>query len=177
MLTDRSYFPQVFELATGDFLFEPHSGANYERDEDHIALISELLGKIPTRIAHSGKYSKEFFNRHGMVFDRHLIARLVVLVHIVCNLFLSLGFCTRLGELRHIKELRPWSLQEVLQEKYAFARADAEELCDFLLPMLHVNPVCSRPGQLNWVRCGLRADMVCKGNQYVKIALCKPTVG
>ena len=34
----------AFELATGDYLFEPHSGENYSRDEDHIAHIIELLG-------------------------------------------------------------------------------------------------------------------------------------
>lgn len=26
-------FPQAFELATGDYLFEPHSGEDYSRDE------------------------------------------------------------------------------------------------------------------------------------------------
>lgn len=35
----------AFELATGDYLFEPHSGEEYTRDEDHIALIIELLGR------------------------------------------------------------------------------------------------------------------------------------
>lgn len=29
----------AFELATGDYLFEPHSGEDYTRDEDHIALL------------------------------------------------------------------------------------------------------------------------------------------
>jgi len=53
----------AFELVTGDFLFEPHSGENYTRDEDHIALIVELLGTIPRRIALGGKYSKDFFNK------------------------------------------------------------------------------------------------------------------
>jgi len=53
----------AFELVTGDFLFEPHSGENYTRDEDHIALIVELLGPVPRRIALSGKYSKDFFNK------------------------------------------------------------------------------------------------------------------
>ncbi|XP_063606776.1 uncharacterized protein LOC134781439 [Penaeus indicus] len=55
----------AFELATGDYLFEPHSGADYTRDEDHLAHIIELLGKIPRHIAHSGKYSKEFFDKKG----------------------------------------------------------------------------------------------------------------
>ncbi|KAG1670927.1 SRSF protein kinase 2 [Nymphon striatum] len=53
----------AFELATGDYLFEPHSGDNYSRDEDHLAHIIELLGEIPRHIAFGGKYSKEFFNK------------------------------------------------------------------------------------------------------------------
>jgi len=55
----------AFELATGDYLFEPHSGEDYSRDEDHIAHIIELLGPVPIEIAHSGRYSREFFNRRG----------------------------------------------------------------------------------------------------------------
>ncbi|XP_063976254.1 SRSF protein kinase 3 [Diachasmimorpha longicaudata] len=55
----------AFELATGDYLFEPHSGADYSRDEDHLAHIIELLGEIPRRIALSGKYSKAFFTKKG----------------------------------------------------------------------------------------------------------------
>ncbi|XP_067025383.1 SRSF protein kinase 1-like isoform X1 [Acropora muricata] len=55
----------AFELATGDFLFEPHSGEDYTRDEDHLAHIIELLGKVPRNIALSGKYSRDFFNRKG----------------------------------------------------------------------------------------------------------------
>ncbi|XP_015429423.1 PREDICTED: SRSF protein kinase 3 [Dufourea novaeangliae] len=55
----------AFELATGDYLFEPHSGKDYCRDEDHLAHIIELLGEIPIRIALSGKNSKIFFNKKG----------------------------------------------------------------------------------------------------------------
>lgn len=53
----------AFELVTGDFLFEPHTGENYSRDEDHIALIVELLGPVPRGVALGGKYSKDFFNK------------------------------------------------------------------------------------------------------------------
>lgn len=83
---------QAFELATGDYLFEPHSGEDYTRDEgwlhrtavshyhsvtwkpssdvcvcvsDHIAHIIELLGPIPLPFALSGRYSREYFNRRG----------------------------------------------------------------------------------------------------------------
>lgn len=57
----------AFELATGDYLFEPHSGEDYSRDEDHIAHIIELLGPIPIEITHSGRYSREFFNKRGKI--------------------------------------------------------------------------------------------------------------
>ncbi|KAG9473374.1 hypothetical protein GDO78_016514 [Eleutherodactylus coqui] len=55
----------AFELATGDYLFEPHSGEDYSRDEDHIALIIELLGQIPRKLIAAGKHSKEFFTKKG----------------------------------------------------------------------------------------------------------------
>jgi len=55
----------VFELATGDVLFDPKSGKDYDRDEDHLALMIELLGKFPKSFAMSGKYSKKFFNKRG----------------------------------------------------------------------------------------------------------------
>ena len=32
---------------------------------DHIALIIELLGKVPRKLIVAGKYSKEFFTKKG----------------------------------------------------------------------------------------------------------------
>jgi serine/threonine protein kinase len=40
----------VFELATGDVLFDPRSGREYDRDEDHLALMMELCGRIPRKV-------------------------------------------------------------------------------------------------------------------------------
>ncbi|XP_072305490.1 SRSF protein kinase 3 [Eucyclogobius newberryi] len=60
----------AFELATGDYLFEPHSGEDYTRDEDHIAHVIELLGPMPLPFALSGRYSREYFNRKGEL--RHI---------------------------------------------------------------------------------------------------------
>ncbi|XP_030760502.1 SRSF protein kinase 1 [Sitophilus oryzae] len=60
----------AFELATGDYLFEPHSGEDYCRDEDHLAHIIELLGNIPKRIAQSGRDSKLYFNKKNEL--RHI---------------------------------------------------------------------------------------------------------
>ncbi|KAL1558194.1 non-specific serine/threonine protein kinase [Salvia divinorum] len=54
-----------FELATGDVLFDPHSGENFDRDEDHLALMMELLGMMPRKVALGGRYSRDFFNRFG----------------------------------------------------------------------------------------------------------------
>lgn len=97
-----------FELATGDVLFDPHSGENYDRDEDHLALMMELLGTMPRKVALGGRYSRDFFNRHG--------------------------------DLRHIRRLKFWPLNKVLMEKYEFSEEDANELADFLVPILDFVP-------------------------------------
>ena len=55
----------VFELATGDLLFDPRSGAEYGRDDDHLALMAELVGRPPRRVWSAGKRSREFFSRTG----------------------------------------------------------------------------------------------------------------
>ncbi|XP_060660699.1 LOW QUALITY PROTEIN: SRSF protein kinase 1 [Drosophila nasuta] len=55
----------VFELATGDYLFEPHSGDTYTRDEDHIAHIIELLGPIPRQIVFRGPWAQRTFYVNG----------------------------------------------------------------------------------------------------------------
>ncbi len=49
----RRAIVQVFELATGDYLFDPHTGDDYSRDEDHLAL--------------NGKYSKQYFDKRGLL--------------------------------------------------------------------------------------------------------------
>jgi len=128
-----SFACMIFELATGDFLFDPHSGRNYSRDEgelkkrhnlflflfffsdiffllfpDHIALMIELLGPYPKSLALTGKYSSEYFDRRG--------------------------------ELRHIHKLRAWSLADVLYEKYKLSREEAKSFASFLVPMLDFNP-------------------------------------
>lgn len=56
----------AFELATGDYLFDPHSGENYSRDEDHLAHIIELLGTIPTSLIMRGKLGLKYFTSYGL---------------------------------------------------------------------------------------------------------------
>lgn len=61
----------AFELATGDYLFEPHSGQNYSRDEDHVAHMIELLGPVPNRLMFGGTLSKLIFNDKGQLLHIH----------------------------------------------------------------------------------------------------------
>lgn len=98
----------IFELITGDFLFEPRTGRKYDKNEDHIAQMIELLGKLPKRMIQQGKYSDEIFNRKY--------------------------------ELRHIRDLDYWPLQDVLERKYHFEPEEAAMISSFLLPMLDYNP-------------------------------------
>ena len=55
----------AFELATGDFLFDPKESSHVSRDEDHLALMAELLGEFPQRMKTSGKKWHHFFDRQG----------------------------------------------------------------------------------------------------------------
>ncbi|KAJ4805723.1 Protein kinase superfamily protein [Rhynchospora pubera] len=55
----------AYELATGDMLFMPKEGHGFSEDEDHLALMMELLGKMPKKIATAGLRSKDYFDRHG----------------------------------------------------------------------------------------------------------------
>eukprot|EP00928_Gymnodinium_smaydae_P070050 TRINITY_DN53992_c0_g1_i1.p1 TRINITY_DN53992_c0_g1~~TRINITY_DN53992_c0_g1_i1.p1 ORF type:complete len:825 (-),score=224.53 TRINITY_DN53992_c0_g1_i1:88-2562(-) len=55
-----------FELITGDFLFDPRTGKDWNRDEDHLALMIELLGSHPPKEwLTTGRYTREFFANTG----------------------------------------------------------------------------------------------------------------
>jgi serine/threonine-protein kinase SRPK3 len=56
-----SFAAMMFELITGDFLFEPRKGDSYSKNDDHLAQIMELLGKMPKKFASTGRYSKVLF--------------------------------------------------------------------------------------------------------------------
>jgi serine/threonine-protein kinase SRPK3 len=55
----------MFEMATGDFLFEPRKGKSYGKDDDHLAQMMELLGRLPKKVALNGRLYKRFFDRSG----------------------------------------------------------------------------------------------------------------
>ena len=148
----------AFELATGDYLFEPHSGEDYSRDEDHLAHIIELVGPIPRHMAFSGKYSREFFNKRGnLLFLSANYANFRKSSNIyICwtrrkNFLMQCSNtrsivgnknpCLFLGELRHITKLKPWGLYDVLVEKYEWDPDTAQSFADWLVPMLKFDAV------------------------------------
>lgn len=57
----------VFELLTGEYLFDPHTGQEYDRDEDHLAQMMELLGPMPRFLTTRGRYARDLFNRNGQL--------------------------------------------------------------------------------------------------------------
>ncbi|KAF3939750.1 hypothetical protein ABW19_dt0208940 [Dactylella cylindrospora] len=61
----------VFELITGDYLFDPQQGTKYGKDDDHIAQIIELCGSFPRHLCMAGKWSIEIFNRKGELRNIH----------------------------------------------------------------------------------------------------------
>ena len=98
----------VFELVTGDYLFEPRKGENYSKNDDHIAQFIELLGRMPKKFALNGGNSNKHFNKQG--------------------------------ELRRIKGLQFFFIDEILMKKYKIKHNEAKALADFLLPMLEYYP-------------------------------------
>lgn len=80
----------AFELATGDYLFEPHAGENYDRDDDHLAHIIELLGPIPKDIALAGRLSHGLFNKRGEL--RNITGKIKLCIFNVPCLIIQLFF-------------------------------------------------------------------------------------
>lgn len=100
----------VFELVTGDYLFRPRKGKTYKKADDHLALITELIGD-PTDIyflkSHRG--FKDFYNE-------------------------------KTNKLKRISKLKYWNLYDILTQKYYLKPSEALFLTNFLLKMLTWNP-------------------------------------
>ena len=56
----------MFELVTGEYLFQPKNSIKYSKDADHLAQIVELLGHFP-RTLMRGKYAENLFNKRGEI--------------------------------------------------------------------------------------------------------------
>ena len=98
----------AFELLTAEYLFDPQAQANlFSKDDDHMALIVELLGDFDMDLKMGGRYSRELFDSKG--------------------------------QLRRIRNLKPWPLERVMVEKYMWDVEASKVFCEFLLPMLELD--------------------------------------
>ena len=55
----------IFELIIVDYLFEPKTSDSFSKNDNHLAQIIELLGKMPKKFCTIGKNSKKYFSKDG----------------------------------------------------------------------------------------------------------------
>ena len=102
----------VFELVTGEYLFDPKKGKTYRKNDDHLALITELIGRCDDR------NWMETNSKVWKFYDKK----------------------KKTMQLKNIKKLHDWPLYNVLLEKYRLKDVEARSLSDFLNLMLKWKP-------------------------------------
>lgn len=60
-----SFACMLFEMLTGEFLFDPKKDKNFKKSEDHLALMMELLNKFPKVYSSVGTNSKKYVDENG----------------------------------------------------------------------------------------------------------------
>ena len=103
----------VFELITGDFLFNPRPGQDYKKNDDHLAQFMEMLGPMPKKFAMQGNMFNHYFERN----EKN-------------NKFFF----------RRIHNLKRVNLKQILIFRYHIKPKEAEMLADFLLKILKWYP-------------------------------------
>ncbi|KAJ3121695.1 hypothetical protein HK101_006706, partial [Irineochytrium annulatum] len=114
-------------------------GAKYDRSADMWSvgcMAFELLtGDYLFDPQAGSRYTKD---------DDHVAQIVELLGHFPKSVALSGKYSSeifnRKGELRHIHKLRYWRLADVLHEKYHFSREDADDVANFVLPMIEISP-------------------------------------
>ena len=107
----------VFELVTGDFLFQPEKGDTFTKNDDHVAKFIYTLGKMPKNFAKRGEYYNKFFTKEGKL--RRIKNRKFI------------GLKDILVKKYHFKEFEAQALTDFLLpmlEYYPERRASAREL-------------------------------------------------
>ena len=107
----------VFELVTGDFLFQPEKGETFTKNDDHVAKFIQTLGKMPKNFAKRGEYYNKFFTKEGKM------RRVKEIKHV--------GIKEILVKKYHFKETEAQALTDFLLpmlEFYPERRASAREL-------------------------------------------------
>ncbi|KAG7276006.1 hypothetical protein CRUP_028563 [Coryphaenoides rupestris] len=120
----------AFELATGEYLFEPQAGDAFSRDEDHLAHIMELLGHLPTQFTLSGTKSKRYFNCKD-----HLAHIMELLGHLPTQFTLS---GTKSKRYFNCKGDFLYIITTI--DKFEWRREAAAQFSSFLLTMLQPEP-------------------------------------
>lgn len=107
----------IFELITGDYLFDPHNGTHFDKDEDHLAQIIELLGEYPPDEFLIDCYFTTKYFKLDENNEQHQVV------------------------LKNISNLKVWKLRNVLIEKYKFDPEDPELelIVDLILKCLRYN--------------------------------------
>jgi serine/threonine-protein kinase SRPK3 len=57
----------MYEMLTGDLLFQPRKGNTWSKNDDHLAQIQELVGPFNINFALRGKKSKKYFTNKGIL--------------------------------------------------------------------------------------------------------------
>ncbi|KAF8527948.1 putative dis1-suppressing protein kinase dsk1 [Hysterangium stoloniferum] len=75
----------LFELATGDYLFDPRARRNaWEKDDDHMAQIIELCGDFDLGLKMGGRFSRDIFNSRGALRHIHTL-KPITLPHLLAE--------------------------------------------------------------------------------------------
>ena len=55
----------LFEMLTGEFLFDPRKNENWSKSADHLMLMARMLNRFPRSFSTIGSQSKKFFDKKG----------------------------------------------------------------------------------------------------------------
>ena len=55
----------AFELCTSKYLFNPQPEEGVSKDEEHLAVVVEVLGDLPRRLVRGSRHGEEFCRRSG----------------------------------------------------------------------------------------------------------------
>ena len=108
-----SFACMIFELITGDFLFNPRPGAQHKKNDDHLALFMEMLGPPPKYFAQKGTMFEHYFMKNSKNGKYYF---------------------------RRIHDLRCINLERMLIYRYFFKPKEASVFADFLMRILKWDP-------------------------------------
>ena len=103
----------IFELITGDFLFNPRPGNNHKKNDDHLALFMEMLGPMPKKFAMQGNMFNHYYMKDPTTGTYYF---------------------------RRIHDLKLIKLEEILIYRYFFKPKEAHMFADFLMKILKWYP-------------------------------------